>query len=315
MANIVKQVKVKVPGSAGNLGAGFDTLGLALSLYSRVTFTLYDRAPVDMPLLKYTGPGAQTTPPKSLGDLVYSLLTEMWRGDKSVLQHLRIAVDSDIPLNAGLGGTSAAIAAALWAANVMHDRVPTQDELLREAASIEGHSETLAASFLGGFVICARALNGSGFVTRGHNWPQRWKTLVVVPPMRQETKWSRSLLPKKISFEDAVFNIQRVAMLVSAVADEDDKRLVEALSDRLHEPYRAERLPHFLELRKLVEYEALGTVLSGAGPAVLVLVHERRHNEVKQMLLSWAEGKGPQYAVLDVDVDRQGIQEVTPDLV
>lgn len=315
MPNIVKQVKVQVPGSAGNLGAGFDTLGLALSLYSRVTFTLYDRAAIDEPLLKYSGPGAQTTPPKSLGDLVYSLLTEMWRGDKEVLQHLRIAIDSDIPLNAGLGGTSAAIAAALWAANVMHDRVPTQDQLLGEAAMIEGHSETLAASLLGGFVICARQLNGTGFITRGHKWPKRWKTIVVVPPMRQETKWSRSLLPKKVAFDDAVFNIQRVAMMVSAVIDEDDKRLIEALADRLHEPYRAERLPHFAEVKKLVEYEALGAVLSGAGPSVLVLVHERHHPEVLEMLEGWAETKGPSYQIMNVEVDRQGIQEVTPDLV
>jgi len=152
--------------------------------------------------------------------------------------------------------------------------------------------------------------------------------MVVVPPYRLSTEKARLVLPKHISLSDAIFNLQRIGLLVAAISQGDEEALQHALHDRLHEPYRQPLVPELQVLRKMLRgLPVLGCVLSGTGPSVLIIVHQRHKAEVMDYLQAWnAKTAGPVtrdsshiqdvalteglYKILDLQVDDQGLIEM-----
>ncbi|MBZ0190041.1 MAG: hypothetical protein K8F91_27620, partial [Candidatus Obscuribacterales bacterium] len=121
----------------------------------------------------------------------------------------------------------------------------------------------------------------------------------------------RAALPKHVKHEDAVFNIQRVALLVAAVTRADEAAMEEALHDRLHEQYREKFVPELKKLRRdLVNEPILGCVLSGAGSSVVVFVHEKRKKQVRERIDHYLEKESKLYQVLDLKVASEGMQEL-----
>jgi homoserine kinase len=183
--------------------------------------------------------------------------------------------------------------------------------LLAQATALEGHSESLAASLMGKFVITARSAFKNSIIARQHDWPDSWKTIFVVPKIRMRTADSRAVLPTQVPFRDAVANIQRTALLVSAVAACDENTLREAFNDRIHESYRESLVPQFSALKKaLVNQPILGCVLSGGGPSMLVVVNEKNKQKLLNHLAEWAETEEQPPLILDIPVANQGIQEI-----
>ncbi|CAN5525087.1 homoserine kinase [soil metagenome] len=306
-----KKLTLRIPGSTANLGPGFDCFGLALSLYCRLTFTLLETKHNDTPLITFAGAIAQSSLPQDTGNLVYKILRQLWQDQPDMLDRIRIHVDSDIPLGCGLGSSAAAILGALWADNVFKDRVPTTGSLLAQASLIEGHSETLAASLMGKFVITAPSASSNSIVARQMNWPSTWRTIFVVPSYRMKTEKSRAVLPKTVSHTDAVWNMQRAAMFISAISTCDENTLKEALHDRLHEPYREVLVPELASLRRaMVNQPILGCVLSAGGPSMLVIVNERHRADVLAHIEEWAAAQHDHPRVLDLRVDDDGIRQI-----
>ena len=306
-----RRLTLRIPGSTSNLGPAFDTCALALAVYCRLTFDLLDENDPQVPLITFSGSIAKSSRPDDAGNLIYKMMSELWKDDKILLERIRIHIDSDIPLGSGLGSSAAALLGALWAANVFKDRIPTTGTLLAQATALEGHSESLAASLMGKFVITARSAFKNSIIARQHDWPDAWKTIFVVPKTRMRTADSRAVLPTQLPYRDAVANIQRSALLVSAVAACDENTLKEALNDRIHEPYRESLLPQFSALKKtLVNQPILGCVLSGGGPSMLVIVNERNKQRLLNHLTEWAETEEQPPLILDIPVANQGIQEI-----
>lgn len=311
MANTRRRLTLKIPGSTSNLGPGFDACALALDVNCRLTFDLLEDNDPNIPLISFSGPIAKSSRPEDAGNLIYTMMSELWKDDKNLLKRIRINMDSDIPLGAGLGSSAAAILGALWASNFFKDRIPTTGSLLAQATNLQGHSESLAASLLGKFVIASRSAFKNTIVARQHEWPSSWKTVFVVPKYRLRTSGSRAVLPTQIPYPDAVANIQRTALLVSAVASCDENTLKEALNDRIHEPYRESLIPEFASLKQtLVNQPVLGCVLSGGGPAMLVIVTEKHKDAMVKYLKGWADAEAQPPLILDIPVATQGIQEV-----
>lgn len=307
-----RKVTLEVPGSTCNLGPGLDTIGLALNIYSRMTFQILEKGEqVDVPFIRLKGGIARQSLPEDQGNLIYTLLSKIWRHDTDLLGRLRISVQSDIPLGCGLGSSSAAIVGALWASNVLEDRIPTANTLLAEGCALEGHPETLAASLYGSMVVCAPSMKGRKIITQRLEWPEEWHVLAVVPDYTLHTSDLRAALPKHVKHEDAVFNAQRVALLVAAVTRADESAMEEALNDRLHEPYREKFVPELKQLRReLVNEPIIGCVLSGAGSSVVVFVHERRKPQVLTRINDFLAAESKNHQVLDLQVSEEGMQEI-----
>jgi homoserine kinase len=154
--------------------------------------------------------------------------------------------------------------------------------MLEEAARREGHGDNAAACSLGGLVVVqsqTQSNDSSGHSIRAVQVTSStpWQFLLVVPHERLSTKLSRKALPEHYSAHDAVANIQNAVLLSTAFIQRKADLLRAALSDRLHEPYRAALCPLLEPMRRMATEDdaIIGAVLSGAGPSVLLVLDSK----------------------------------------
>lgn len=245
------RMKARAPASAANLGPGFDTLAVALSLYVEVEVDKSDALRIEA-----TGEGADL--PRDESHLAAKLARE-------ILGHDRVAIriHSDIPVARGLGSSSALVVAAAAAMGA--------DDPLEVAARFDGHVDNAAAAFSGG-LVAGTLVDEKPYATSLFLDPDITFVLVV-PDFKLETKISREVLPTTIGREDAVFNLGRMAWLISALADVDNFA-PEIMDDRLHQPYRTSLFPASTEiLAAMRRAGALSSCWSGAGPSLLGVVN------------------------------------------
>jgi homoserine kinase len=303
------RLTVRVPGSTSNLGPGFDTLGLALTIYNTVTFDLLEENDPSIPLIQLVGSTDVSLPVDGSNHIFAVLRQELGEDNKEILDRTRITIDSAIPIGSGLGSSGTVTLAAIWAAQRLAGITPVTQQLLESATRIEGHPDNVSPSLLGGFTVSAVNKETKRVLVEELPWPANWHTIFVVPQRSVSTKHARSVLPETVDLQDAVHNVQRSSLLVAAVAKSDGAMLTHALDDKLHEPYRAELVPELTELRQLLRKQpALGCVLSGAGPSIMVVVDSRFLNEVLTVLQDWAATKAEQPRILNLQVDHSGLQ-------
>ncbi|MSQ24995.1 MAG: homoserine kinase [Dehalococcoidia bacterium] len=271
----MEHVTVRVPATSANLGPGFDCMGMALRWYATVRVTRSERF-----TLSIRGHGAATLP-RDESNLVHVSFARAYAQMKKTPPVVAIRCNNAIPLDRGLGSSSAAIVGGLAAANALEGSPLDDDTLLALATEIEGHPDNVAPALLGGVqvVICgAREPEAAaGDAARGPmaaavQMKRGLRGVAFVPDAGLSTKKARGVLPKQVSRADAVFNAGRTALLVLALSQGRWELLGAATEDRLHQPQRAGLFPPMLPLFHAARQAgARGIFLSGAGPAVLAL--------------------------------------------
>jgi len=269
---------LRVPGSSANLGPGFDALGLALKVYLECRFAASDKLTI-----RVTGRDASQIPASDENLIWKTALSVAARAHLS-LPPVDLTINNDIPIGKGLGSSAAAITAGVVIASRLLDLRWRPSRILDEAARIEGHPDNVAASVLGSVVVCATE---SGGMTRAIRleMPEQFAIAVVYPNYAVSTRQARSVLPDCYPLPDVVYNIQRAALLVAALATGDASVFPTAFDDKLHQSYRAQLVPGLIEILRLRRKGLLGCALSGAGPAVLVF-YERGAEEVCELVRS-----------------------------
>lgn len=256
---------IKVPASTANLGSGFDTLGMALSLPLECWFSLSDEAEFTV---RGEGEGQVPETPDNLVWKTAELVHREMTGEP--MPTGRLTIKSRIPLARGLGSSAAAIVAGLMLANTFLSPRLTREALLSWATRLEGHPDNVAAALFGGFVL-AWEQDGRARVRR-YPAPEL-RCLLVVPDYTVSTEAAREVLPLEVPLGDAVFNAQRLALWIDAMNRRDWTLLKEAGRDRLHQPYRAALVPGMNELIDgALEAGASFSGLSGSGPTIVTLV-------------------------------------------
>jgi homoserine kinase len=259
------RVIVKIPASTANLGPGFDTLGMALSLYAWVSMSASEKTKITLLGDNLTGV------PLDKSNLVYEVAQAVFHKAGIEQKELDITIRSDIPLTRGLGSSAAAIVGALVAANTLIGSKLTDDELFQMATALEKHPDNVGASLFGGLIVAAWDGVRAEYIRMDP--PAGLDVLVVIPEFELSTKKARNVLPEQIPLSDAVFNVSHSSLLTAALAMGRLDLLRYALRDKLHQPYRAALIPGMTTiLQDASKHGALGAVLSGAGPTLLLLV-------------------------------------------
>ncbi len=254
-------IKLKIPGSASNLGAGFDALGLALRIHLNV-----EARPSESVKIELAGEGADSLPRNDKNLLIRSYRKACETFDLSP-QTWSLKVHNEIPLARGLGSSGAAITAGLMLAQAQSKHKLSLQKLLEIGAEIEGHPENVAASLLGGFVVCCPT--EKQLFSQSVTLKKSLQAVVVVPDFEVSTAEARKLLPEKVSFEDAVRNIQRATLMVAAMSNGEYDFLKTAAEDQLHQPYRKKLIPGFDSLLEAMYRAGANAVfLSGSGSTV-----------------------------------------------
>ncbi|MBI5298550.1 MAG: homoserine kinase [Chloroflexi bacterium] len=255
-------IKVRVPATSANLGPGFDCIGLALDLWNEVSFE-----PCEKVTFRVTGEGADKLD-KQPNNLLTKAYMHVYEVCGQNAEGVGIRSHNQVPHSSGMGSSAAAIVAGVCGANEMLGRPLAQTDLLKIATELEGHPDNVAPALLGGLVVSV--MNAGEIISRRYDVPAI-TTVIVKPEVDWPTRVARAVLPVSVPRADAIFNIGRTTLVVDALRNGDLDLLRQVMDDRLHQPYRLERIPAGRKAY-LAAREFGAAALSGAGPSILCFV-------------------------------------------
>jgi len=256
------KMKVRVPASTSNLGSGFDVVGLALQMYLEVEL----EAEGEELVIEPEGLGASQLPCDE-NNLIFRMIRE-YAGD-AVPAGLRIRIRNDIPLTRGFGSSAAAIVAGIALGEWLKCGTPPERQVVMEAGTAaEGHPDNASAAVLGGLTVSA-VIDGQVEAT-SLRLPYGIEIVVLIPDREIETKKAREILPLSIPRSEAVFNLQRLGLLLAGLFQNNRSYLYHGVKDRIHQGRRIHLLPAMGSVVKALNDHrgCLGAFISGAGPAV-----------------------------------------------
>lgn len=258
-------IRVRVPATSANMGAGFDTLGIALNLYSHLE-TAERESGLEIVTINNTG-----TAFNDKRNLIYRAMSQVFDTVGYSPRGLYIKQDSKIPMTRGLGSSSACIIGGMLAANVMSGRKLSYHEILKLATDMEGHPDNVGPALYGGFCVSAKEA-GDVFV-KGAKLAPGLKFAVMIPDFFVATRKSRGALPENIPLRDAAQNISSALLFRDALISGDFDLLRYGVEDRLHQPYRKNYIDGFDEIfNETYKLGSKATYLSGSGPTIISIL-------------------------------------------
>jgi len=262
-----RSVVVEVPATTANLGPGFDTLGMALTIQDRLSATVVDTPGV---VVDVHGVGESEVPTDET-NLIARSMAHAFASKKIPMPGVHLEAHNVIPHGRGLGSSGAAIVSGVMAAKGLLEGIAefSASELLALATDMEGHPDNIAPSLFGGLTIAWMTDEGPKHKKLSVH---RGVSLVVAVPedSSMSTQLARSLQPETVPHQDAIFNLSRSALLIAALI-QSPELLFEATEDRLHQNYRASAMKDTDALLQSLRAKGYAAVVSGAGPSVLIL--------------------------------------------
>lgn len=256
-------IRIDVPATSANLGSGFDSLGIALSMGNRVWMEESDFLEISCT------DGVQV--PTDESNLIFWAAKHLYEICGKKLPGLKIIQENNIPMARGLGSSSACIVAGILGANRFMGNPLSQTDLINLAARIEGHPDNTSPAISGGLV--ASAMEGERVYSVSVPVSEKIRFAVLIPPFELKTEKARAALPKTYSREDAVYNLSRSGLMTASLFSGELHNLRVAVQDRIHQPYRSGLIEHYDDVfRMSYELGSLGTYVSGAGPTIIAMI-------------------------------------------
>lgn len=285
-------MKIIVPATSANIGPGFDSVGVAVSKYL---------------IIEVLGKSDQWIIEHDLGRRIPSnernLLIKVARRIAPAIRPHHLKMTTDIPLARGLGSSSSVIVAGIELANQLANLQLSNAEKLNLATKIEGHPDNVAPAIYGNLTISSY-VNGevSTVVTK---FPEV-SLIAYIPNYELRTKDSRGVLPKELSYQEAVAASSIANVAIAALMKGDMVVAGQAIeSDRFHEHFRQGLIKEFPKIKMMAkENGAYATYLSGAGPTVMILVPKEHSNTLKEKIEE-QQFKGQ---VFELQVDCKGVR-------
>ena len=252
-------IKIAVPATSANLGPGFDTLGIALNLYNNFYFEKADEWNFDGFQPDYRNIDNNLVAQSALAAYKYANATPI---------PLKMSLEENVPNSRGLGSSATCIVAGIKAANYFMGNVLSDDELLEIATEIEGHPDNVAPAIFGNLVSGIKAKK---VMKVTYDVCKALKFIVCIPNFRQNTRESRKVLPKTMSYVDVVHNASRLVNIPHALSSGNIELLNILLDDKMHEPYRLPLINDSMKIKQVAKKNSLPFCLSGSGPTLLII--------------------------------------------
>ncbi|MGY2745812.1 homoserine kinase [Arthrobacter sp. UYCu723] len=297
-------VTVRVPATSANLGPGYDSLGLALSLHDTLTVETLASGELEFEL---SGEGAETLP-RDASHLVVKAITEALHRLGYRHDGLRITADNVNPHGRGLGSSASAVVAAVTAANALVPGASRRgkDWILQLTSEMEGHPDNVAPAIFGGLALSWQ--DSDQYSSTCATVADSVIPVVAVPDFELSTEAARALLPASVGHHAAAMNSGRAALLIHALTQKPEF-LLPGTEDYLHQSYRAQAMRPSAELIAALRHAGHAAVVSGAGPTVLVLADgEAEAGTIVDFIGSHAADNTPEVAwrVMKLAVDVEG---------
>jgi homoserine kinase len=266
-------IEIKVPATSANFGPGFDCLGIALNMYN---IFLVEEIETGLEINGCDEIFSNET------NLMYKSMKESFKIIGYKPKGLKIKFESDIPISRGLGSSASCILAGVMAANEISKAGLNKNKILEIASEIEGHPDNIAPALFGGMTISIQE-NNQVYYDKIKIY-DGLKFCALIPDFTLSTKESRSVLPDKVSYKDAVFNVGRVSLIISSLVNGNLDLINFACEDKLHQTYRGTLIEGFDEIIQESKLsDSLGVFLSGAGPSIMAILKEENNNFCSDM--------------------------------
>ena len=283
-------MKIIVPATSANVGPGFDSVGVAVTKYLEIQVCEErEEWMIEHQLGKWI--------PRDERNLLLKIALQIVPD----LQPRRLKMVSDIPLARGLGSSSSVIVAGIELANQLGNLKLSDHDKLQLATKIEGHPDNVAPAIYGNLVIASSVEGQVSAVVAP--FPE-CAFLAYIPNYELRTRDSRGVLPKKLSYKEAVAASSIANVAIAALLTGDMVKAGQAIeNDLFHERYRQELVREFATIKKVAKRNgAYATYLSGAGPTVMVLADPDKMPKIKAEL----EKQPFKGKLHDLQVDTQG---------
>lgn len=298
-------LKIRVPATTANIGPGFDALGIALNLYSDMYFEAEGSAQGNDAkniILSFENVEKEFANRDNLVFKSFVTATELISG--SFPYKLKIKIKSDIPVCRGLGSSAACIAAGVKAAFEISKIEHNSEDVLKISNSIEGHPDNVAPAIMGGFR--ASMQDSKKVYSVNLEIDKNMQFFAFVPDFKLSTEYSRSVLPKSVEFKDVVYNLSHLSLMIGAFANKDYDVLKAAISDKIHQDFRASLIDEYDKIMDICSQEGAKAVfLSGAGPTIMAIDNDEEDKLQSYQLL--ASKLKNHWKVYKLNLDLNGI--------
>ncbi len=270
-------MKIKIPATSANLGAGFDTLGLAIQLYNEVSITSSSIQSINI-----KGEGSDNAYIKRKNPFT-NIFNETMLQLTGKTQNFRFEFTNNIPFARGLGSSSAVIVGAIASAYHMAGLKVDKEVILNKALLYENHPDNIAPAVHGGFNVCI--VHGKKVFVQKKSLSDELSCVLSIPNQSISTSKSRTLLPKQYKINDIVTNISHSSFITAAFFNEDWDLLKNGVKDSIHEELRMKQMPILFEVRELaLQNGALMSTLSGSGSTFFHLAYKKRAKRLVNIL-------------------------------
>lgn len=257
-------IKVTVPATSANLGIGYDTLGMAVSLYSHFTFDHADT-------LTITGCPEEFQNRDNMVYVAFEQALEQWGMEPFPIS---IDIQTEIPVARGLGSSSTCVVAGIMGAAALTRRTVTREELVAMATALEGHPDNVAPALLGA-AVCSFTPEGDLPRCLRYNVSERLRFITIIPPYEVHTSEARKVVPQEVPLSTAVWQMGRIAGLTRGLETGDTELIAAANDDRLQEPYRRKLIPDYDAIRRTCLAGGAKTLwISGSGSTLMAVTDD-----------------------------------------
>lgn len=290
-------MRISVPATSANLGPGFDTLGLAISLHNQVTIK-----PSKFHSVSLRGEGSNNPVLKD-NNMFIAIFNDFYYNLSRKKRHFRFEFTNEVPLSRGLGSSSAVIVSAIASAYAIEGIKLEKQKLLNLALAYENHPDNITPAVMGGFTSATVQDNEVKFIKK--SLPKYLKAVVVIPNRPISTQLARKALPFKYSKEDTIFNISHSSLLTAAFMTENWDMLRVASLDKVHQKYRMKQMPELFDVQKTaLANGSLMSTLSGSGSTLFSLCHKDDCQKIESEL----KNRFPHFKVLSRNFDNEGVR-------